>query len=505
MGSIVLQNNGNKKFKIIDGQQRIATISILVLAGLKILQQMIDNNNEAEQNKERKEILMNTFLGSKDAISLNYSTKLTLNENNNAHYQTYLLNFHKPPVKINDSNKLMSKAFDYFLNKLGEQSFSKSGKDLSGFIEKTIGDKLLFIQISVEDELSAYTVFETLNARGLDLTSTDLLKNYLFSLVRSDTDMSNLKNLWKNIVEIVGIKRLPQFLRYYLNSKQSLIREERLFKEIKNKITHQDLVFPLLTDLVQYADVFAAIDEKESELWSQRPDVRKLIDEISLFRSVQHKSLLMAAYFYLDPEEFVKVLRIVRAVIFRYITISALNPNILEESYNKVAVKISKKEISKASEIFLQLGTIYLTDEDFKNNFSTKTFNTKNTKDKKLVRYILASIEKQKYNAPVNIMDVDATIEHILPEKPTEEWLNDFDANSLDNIVYRLGNLSLLEEKLNKEASDKNFIHKKSVYLKSEYKITSKIDKYETWDFDAIKRRQHRLAEIAVSVWKADY
>lgn len=508
MGSIVLQNKADKTYTIIDGQQRIATISILILAAVNLIKNMIAEGIDEKQNAERKEIIMNTFLGSKDAVSLSYSSKLTLNENNDSFYQSYLLNLnsHLKKSKLNDAEKLMLDAFDYFQEKIGEEDFADKGVEISRFLENIIGDKLLFIQITVDDDLSAYTVFETLNARGIELTSSDLLKNYLFSLVKSNMDIRRLKDIWNSTIRTVGIKKFPQFIRYYLNSKQKLIRSERLFKEIKSEVFRQEDVFTLLSDLEKHADVFVSLDDKESELWDDIPGARALIEEISLYHSEQHKSLLMAAYFNLEKEEFIKLLRIVKAIVFRYTVIASLNPNDLEKTYNAAAIKISRREITKASEINRELSPVYQKDEDFRYSFSTKIFDTHTSRTRKLVRYILSSIENQKFSKSYSVMDVDATIEHILPENASGKWLEEFDSENIEPAVYRLGNLSLLENKLNnREASDKSFDSKKEIYKKSQYGITQNISSYETWTFDDIRARQTKLADIATAVWKADY
>ena len=102
MGSIVLQNKGDRHYTIIDGQQRLATVSLIALAIIQNLQDLVDNKVDVEQNEERISLLKSKFLGEKDAASLTYSAKLSLNENNDSFYQTYLLTFRKP---LNDRTR----------------------------------------------------------------------------------------------------------------------------------------------------------------------------------------------------------------------------------------------------------------------------------------------------------------------------------------------------------------------------------------------------------------
>lgn len=509
MGAIVVQNERlDENFKIIDGQQRFVTLSLLILSALKVLRELSTDSVEKTHNDEREKILRDTYLGNKDAVSLTYSNKISLNENNNNFYQTYLIQLKSVHNRnrLNSSDKLMYAAFEYFIMRIKEESFSTSGEKITQFINSIIGNSLLFIQIAVDDDVSAYTVFETLNARGVGLTSTDLLKNYLFSLIQSQTDINNIKVQWQNIIKNLDIKELPKFLRYYLNSKNRLIRSERLFKEMKVSVKSAEDVFILLDDLEKNVDIYTALDEPENELWKHNADIKKLIEEIVFFGTDQQKPLLMRAYQTLEMSEFEKVLRILKAIIFRYTVIGGLNPNRLEEAYNKVAVKLHNKTLTRASDINKELKDIYVSDEDFKNNFSTKTFDTKNSKKRKLVRYILTNLENQLYQKSFSPLEIDATVEHVLPENPSQDWFDSFKHNDVDNNIYRLGNMTLLEEKLNgKEAANKIFNDKKIIYQKSQYEMSQALFSKDEWTQDEIRGRQSKLASAACSVWKATY
>ncbi|MDQ2751833.1 MAG: DUF262 domain-containing protein, partial [Bacteroidota bacterium] len=200
MGSVVLQNQPGKEYLIIDGQQRFSTLSILTLAVVDAIQELADKGIDMNENKERVDILMRQYIGQKDPSSLKYSSKLFLNENNDGFYQSRLLNF-KEPInvrKLSDSEKLMWDSYLYFKGSIKQRFSEKSGGDLASFLNNVVGELMMFIQITVEDELNAYTVFETLNSRGIELTSTDLLKNFLFSLVaKSETDLKQVKAQWK--------------------------------------------------------------------------------------------------------------------------------------------------------------------------------------------------------------------------------------------------------------------------------------------------------------------
>jgi uncharacterized protein with ParB-like and HNH nuclease domain len=186
MGSIVLINKGKRDFEIIDGQQRITTVTVCVLAAISILKELVDKGIDVDSNKERIELLTNDYIGKRSLQSLNFSNKLELNENNDPFYSTFLIQFRAPAALKSEktTNKALYKCYEYFRSKLKSEIFlNEDVSRLISFVEY-ISDNLVFIQIVAASDLSAYLIFETLNDRGLDLSVTDLLKNYLFSVGR---------------------------------------------------------------------------------------------------------------------------------------------------------------------------------------------------------------------------------------------------------------------------------------------------------------------------------
>ncbi len=175
MGSVVLQSTTGKEFSIIDGQQRFTTLTILTLAVIEAIKKIIDKGIEVAQNNERIEILMRQYIGQKDPASLSYSSKLFLNENNDGFFQNRLIGF-KNPVnvrKLSDSERLLWEAYEFFKGRIAQRFKNNEGGEYASFLNNVSGELMMFIQITVEDELNAYTVFETLNSRGVELTSTD--------------------------------------------------------------------------------------------------------------------------------------------------------------------------------------------------------------------------------------------------------------------------------------------------------------------------------------------
>ncbi len=509
MGSIVLQtqpNSNEKKFWIIDGQQRLTTLSIVVLAiinKIRTLSELVDR----EANKERADLLINQYIGQKDASSLLYSSKLFLNENNNSFYQQRLLLFKNPvnPLKLIDSEKLLWKAYNFFVQKVNELFENETkGETLSSFLNNIVGDRLRFIQIIVFDEINAYTVFETLNSRGVELTSTDLLKNYIFSLVAKDTNaLQVVKEQWQKTINAIGLKDFPIFLRYFLNSRSSFVSKDRLFKSIKKTLSSDQNVLDLLDQLENYANIYSALSDSEDELWQNDKSVKSDINSLILFDVTLCYPLLMVAFEKFTFSEFKKLLHGIMVISFRYNVIGKLQTNVMETAYNKTAVKVFESTITTATEALKDLNGLYLTDDEFKNYFELKSFNTTNSEQKKIARYILYKLEAQ-LNAGIktDYSSDDGTIEHILPENMDEHWCNFFSDKDHNLYVYFLGNLTLLEAKLNnREAGRKSFEEKKEIYHKSKYALSKEV-KGNIWNVKTIKDRQSSLAKTASGVWK---
>ncbi|MGK7902377.1 MAG: DUF262 domain-containing protein [Hormoscilla sp.] len=506
MGAIVLQSSSKseKEFTIIDGQQRLATLSIIAIAVIEKLRQLVDKNVYPEANQERQGILRRTYLGDKDPRSLRYSSKLILNANNHEFYKSNLINLRKPRNirKLAKSNQKLWQAYEYFTQKIGKiENIIHDGEKIASFLTDTVAARLLFIQITVEDELNAYRVFETLNARGIELTATDLLKNYLFSLFQGPDDLQIAQSQWQGIINTVQMKNFPSFLRYYLSMQHSRVRGDRLFKLVRDAVRDAQEAFDLLDQLENYSSLFLALDNPNDEFWVETPENYPHLRALNLFGVKQMYPALFAAYQHFDPKDFTRVLKLVGTISFRYSIVSSLNPNNFETVYNQVAIKIEKGEIKSSSDIFEELRQVYVPDDKFKQDFSLLTISTKGHK-KKLVRYILYKLEADASGMEVN--EDSFSIEHILPQRPTDDWRHHFPDEQVEEMVYRLGNLTLLEETFNRDIGDKSYQVKREKYQQSAYTLTQNINALE-WTADSLYNRQKDLAKRAAHIWKSDF
>ena len=515
MGAIVLQTSNNKQYSIIDGQQRITTLSIFIIAIISILKDMVTNNIDKEANEERVEILSRTYLGDKNPASLHRVSKLELNAVNNPFFTKYVVQILKPAravlIKEDSANKQLLKAYEYFYKRLKEKLKGLEGEKVTKYLSETIADKIKFIQIAVEDELNAYTLFETLNARGVELTSSDLLKNYLFSLVGDGTtktgDYKVLLEEWNYINSQIGTKDFPNFLRYYINSQKPLVRHNGLYKEIKKSVNNHEDVFTLIDNLKELAPVYMAFKNPSDDLWGEYGNYKELklrLNELKLFKVSQQIPLLLSVYKEFEDKEFIKVLKICSIISFRYSAIGRLNPNEMERIYNKCSIKVSSKEIITAKEVFDNLKNIYVDDEAFENSFSSASIDT--GRNRKLVKYILINIENQLDNKEYDFDESGSTIEHILPTNPENDslWYENFSIEEMEKLNSRLGNYILLENSINKKIGNDTFGNKIIEYKDSSYKIANDF-KFEEWNPEKLKQHQKDFAKLAKSIWKISY
>ena len=496
LGFVVLQRRGDNDFAVIDGQQRLTTLSLLVLAAMRIIRDSGDRDAE-----RRVDVLRASYIGRQDAVTLVTSNKLTLNRNNDQLYRTYLTELREAPrTGLRPSERALAEALRFFETRL--KSHVTDDESIARLIEFVAG-RFFFTVIRVTSELNAYRVFETLNARGVQLSAADLLKNYLFATVdRGDThnhELDRLEETWTNILDALGRDPLQRFLWAYWNSARGPVRSSRLYPAMRNAVADPAAAFGLLRELEDAAPLYAALRDPRHELWLDFEEARPHLEVLKLLLVRQYVPLLLAGYQSLDRRTFLQLLRDVVVVSLRYNTIGGQSGGAQEDHYGRVAREIrSTRQYTSAS-----LTPLYPEDSVFVADFKQWSA-TSSPQGRKIARYILEELEKQAVSRQVVVGAVNVTLEHILPNHPAAQWYPEDDP-AWARAPWRLGNLALLEENLNRNAGQKPIADKLAIYAMSAFALTREIDESlddGAWTERAIERRQARLANLAKAVWK---
>jgi len=510
MGYLVLQSENDKVFDVIDGQQRLTTLSLIALAVLKNLQRLIDDDKDADRNRQRLEQIRQTYIGYLDPVTLVSRSKLTLNRNNDTYYQTYLVPLvHLPQRGFRASEHGLRNAFEWFDRRVRDYARQRApqfgddeGVALASLIE-TLSDRLFFTVITVTDELNAYKVFETLNARGVRLSATDLLKNYLFSVLhrrdQHEHEMKTLEDRWEAMVGRLGSESFPDFLRIHWNSRRSFVRQTELFKTIRHHARTRESVFTLIREMEEDLDAYLSLTHPEASQWS--PHLKSFAGDLRMFGVRQPFPFLLAARRVFADEDFETLLRASVMISFRYNVIGSLPANEQERVYNQVAEKISRCELTAAAAL-TGLSSIYPGDEAFRAAFANKVIGATQTRNRRVVRYILCQLEKQ-FDGREYDFDSDAfNLEHVLPQHPGAGW-EAFTEEEIEALVFRLGNITLLQAGQNRDLGGADYAAKRPVYAASGFALTRKIaEENADWTPERIAARQNRMARQATSIWR---
>ena len=507
MGYLVLQSTDNRAYEVIDGQQRLTTISLLVLASMRLLGKLADEGKAPDENRRRLEQLRASYIGYLDPVTLTTRNKLSLNRNNDSYYRDYLVSLadHPPQRGFPASTQTMRKGFEWFEHRLLEQikGAADPGMALAQFVE-TLSDKLFFTVITVADQLNAYKVFETLNARGVRLSATDLLKNYLFSVLargeEAPHEMDELERRWEGIVDRLGSESFPDFLRMHWNSRQAFARQTELFKALRNRIQSRETVFALLRELDEDIDTYLALTQPEGSQWI--PAWKQGAQELRMFSVRQPYPMLMAAKRNLSDDDFGDLLRAIVILAFRYNVIGAQHTGEQERVYHAAALRLHDREITNLAQALSALRPIYPGDDAFKVDFSEKVLKTTQSRNARIVRYILSKLERQAGGIDFDPDSPSYTIEHVLPQSPEAGW-DAFPDRDLETLVYRLANMVMLEAGKNKEIGNKPYTEKRPVLQQSRLRLTQKLaEENADWLPDRLVSRQKQLASLATSVWR---
>jgi hypothetical protein len=498
LGALVLQPTGQQsESRIIDGQQRLVTL----------IQLLVEREIEPADNRERIRLLQEKFVSTKDSASLQRQSRMRLNDHDNPFYETYLVQGNVPsrPAALRGSEAKLYGAYRYFDSEiealLGPQA---SGSELARFLDGTVGLRLRFIEIEVADEETAFTVFETLNARGVALGTADLLKNFIFATANKGgkSDLGQAQTWWDEIVTLVPLDHVATFLFHRLSAVVPDLREKRVFSEVKQLVPRSQDVFEFLREMKDAAEIYSALDDPESDFWGEFAEARPAVRVLDLLRVDQCRPVILAAFrgFADKPEKLVRLLRHLVVISLRA-KVARINTGDLQRAYQSAALRIERNELKSPLAIARALSGVNPSDDDFRSYFSQLTLDPKGP-NKKMVRYLLVELEAAWGGQRIDFEGSDATIEHILPENPSSGW-DAFPPQDRAPYLRRLGNLTLLEYEINRRLGSAPYDVKRERYAQSTFRMTRSIVQTE-WSPAAVRARQMTMAEKAVGIWRIE-
>ncbi|NJM33894.1 MAG: DUF1524 domain-containing protein [Rhodomicrobium sp.] len=454
------------------------------------------------------------FLVKSDYQRQLFTPCLVLNKTDKTFYDNYI--FHSRPIAemrrlsddetLSPSNRLLADCFCFMHEKIGElRSKSQSIEEVANTIIEALNNRVFVIRIDVKDDYNAFLLFETLNDRGLELSEADLLKNHLFAISRDR--LGETQGNWELMEHNLGSERLIKFVRHHWLSTNGTIGERGLYSDIKAAISMPDDAAQYTDSLCEASDHYAALLSARHHLWAtfpheHQPAIRDLIDTIEILRPEQLFIVLMTVL-EIDRRAFLDTARMLVTFTFRYNTICNLSAsNILGPFINAAREIRQTGKVDRDALFQKYLAQLYPDDSQFHSAFSRKVI-----RSNAQARYILAKINDHLSPNPSLRTQADpfaTDLEHILPKRHNGSWdanRRDFPGGA-DKYIYRLGNMTLISAKLNRELGNADFARKKKVFARDCLAITQKVLGAEKWTAEEIKTRQNWLASVACKIWR---
>ncbi len=493
LGSIVYVEKGLyqistiPKLLLIDGQQRLATISLLLSALAKVL-------TEHPMGEMTADKLKNYYLINRDEEEKRYKLILTKSDK----YALLKIIDHKE-LSEDDSQRIKDN-YKFFAEQI---SRGKIEEVLNGL------NKLIIIDVSLDRERdNPQLIFESLNSTGLELTQADLIRNYiLMGLEKQEQD--NLYNdYWSPMEKSFGYAKystlFDRFMRDYLTIKTGKIPNIKAvysaFKLYTRKFKDEK---EFIADIYKYSKYFVNIAlEKE-----QDNEIKAIFSDINTLKvDVSYPFLLQIYEDYKQEEitknEFMQILRFIESYVFRR-AIYGIPTNSLNKTFANLYKEIKHEKYLESFKAALLLKDSYRRfpgNEEFKEQLITKdvfSFRSRN--------YLLRKLENYDRKELVNVESY--TIEHIMPqnENLSGEWKQELgeDWKEIhDKYLHTIGNLTLTG--YNPELSDKPFNKKKNMkggFADSPIRLNKSLAKLEHWNKQEILRRATILSNLATKIW----
>lgn len=495
IGHMVFEGKRNgESFVVIDGQQRITTITIMLCCLRDIFYE--------KGNKD---------LG--DGINENY----IFNKNVDNEKRARLVN--KMPYPVLQARVLNipdDRDNTVLPQKDGERKIIAAYNRIITLFEKfsieelkQLRDKILNLEtvsVVAEGVSDACTIFMTLNSTGKDLTSLDLVKSLIFSKYPAKPLINEPNDTWKKIID--NTKQNNKFLNNSFSSRYKKVSDRKLFKEIEKTIKNLDSegsgkgAENFLHQMLEDSETFKLINESSQTNWGKNDyDMYESVSAITKHFKIQvgNSFLLALIRDYKDgmvaKKTCLKVLFVMERFHFINNAVCSNRSSGLDQLYAKFAQDLYQANTKQKKHEIINKVCESLTSKiaslsDFSANIDAKLYYSRDDeKQKELVRYVLIKMERKKNKHSIPIA---TSIEHIYPEKPQNMPMAD------PKLIRNIGNLVILEDDVNSKIGNKEYVDKRKYVLEHSKMITAKevFQTYTNWTDDEILKRKSELIGI---------
>ena len=499
LGSIVYIHDGiygvgEKEFHVIDGQQRMTTLTLLFLA---IYFKLKGTILAKDADKIYNQYVVNPY--SEKEIKL----KLLPPEEN-----LYILN----KISHNKFNELeafqdrnMLKNYLFFEKELENLSFDDM-KHLSNGIEK-----LIYIDIALEKgKDDPQKIFESLNSTGLDLSQGDLIRNYILMDLERGEQNRIYKEIWIPIENNCKVSDgseitsyVSDFIRDYLTLKTEKISSKpKVFETFKAYYEKEN--DEKLEDMKKYSEAYSYIIKPSLE---KDKDIQRELDYLkSLDKTVINTFLIGILKDYkdniLEKDELVNMLILLQSYLWRrYITEKPTNA--LNKIFQGMYGKISRSGNYYENLVDVLMAEDFPTDEELESALKLKNV----YKDKEKLNYVFKKLENYNHNELIDFENEKITIEHIFPQKPNKAWKENYSDNELEQMISfkdTISNLTLTGS--NSNLSNKAFHEKRDDevhgYKNSKLYMNKYLGRLEEWNLLSMEARFESLYDDIIKIWK---